>query len=428
MVQAPGSSPAVYLEDFEDGLTGWDLTSPAPVFPGGLNEPWTSSVELPPENLPAGDHTAAFGPAPDQIGVCNGAAGDFSSVNYLTSPTITVGAGGDVANSQRLSFTHNVRTELGFDGGTVYIQKNGAGPFTVVPAAAYVFNPPSTLATTGAGSTNPLQGQPGFTGTDGGTVKSQWGTSIINLAHASLGVALGDTVKVRFAIGRDGCGGVYGWWVDNVKVTTCKTVATPTVAATHVPEPSTFGSASSINVTVSGSAGTPTGSVTVKEGATTIGTGTLSSGTASVALPASTPVGTHNLTVSYSGDVNYDVGTANVTATVAPKSAVATTTTATAPKVVKSKKPFDVSATVASSGGTPTGTVQIFDGTKLIGTGTLAAGKVTIKITKGLKKKGKHTLTVKYLGTADIPRQPDHGQGEGHARRSTTEPLADSVS
>ena len=157
-------------------------------------------MELPPENLPAGDHTAAFGPAPDQIGVCNGAAGDFSSVNYLTSPSITVGAGGDVANSQRLTFTHNVedRARLRRWHG-VHPARTAAGPFTVVPAAAYVFNPPSTLATTGAGSTNPLQGLPGFTGTDGGKVKSHWGTSIIDLAHASPGVALGDTVKVRFA-------------------------------------------------------------------------------------------------------------------------------------------------------------------------------------------------------------------------------------
>jgi Zn-dependent metalloprotease len=391
-----GVKPGGYLEDFEDGLAGWDLTSPAPVFPGGLNEPWASSTELPAENLPAGDHTAAFGPAPDQAGVCNGAAGDFSSVNYLTSPTITVGAAGDVANSQRLSFTHNVRTEIGFDGGTVMIQKNGAGPFTTVPAAAYVFNPPTTLATTAAGSTNPLQGQPGFTGTDGGTVKSQWGTSIINLSHASLGVALGDTIKIRFAIGRDGCGGVYGWWVDNVKVNTC--VTAPTVAATHVPEPSAYGSASSVNVTVSGASGTPTGTVTVKEGATTVGTGTLSGGTASVALPASLSAGAHPLTVSYGGDGTYPAATGNVTANVNKASS---TTSATAPKKVKFKKDFDVKATVAAAGGSPTGTVEVYDGTKLIGTGTLSNGTVTIHITKNLKS-GKHTLTVKYLGSTNV--------------------------
>ncbi|HEX5090097.1 MAG TPA: Ig-like domain-containing protein [Nocardioides sp.] len=87
---------------------------------------------------------------------------------------------------------------------------------------------------------------------------------------------------------------------------------------------------------------------------------------------------------------------------VTPAPPSATTVTASAPKKVKSKKPFNVSATVASSGGTPTGTVQVFDGSKLIGTGTLAGGTVTIRIAKGLKKKGVHTLTVKYLGTADF--------------------------
>jgi Zn-dependent metalloprotease len=387
-----------YSENFEDGLAGWSTAGGGPVFPGGISAPWVSSTELPPGNLPAGNTTAAFGPAPDR-GQCTNGAGDFSSVNYLTSPDITVGAVGDLANSAKLSFDHNVETELGYDGGVVQISKNG-GAFTTVPEAAYTFNEPTQLATTAGGNTNPLQGQDGFTGTDGGKIASDWGTSIIDL-HAA-GVALGDTVKVRFAIGRDGCGGVFGWWVDNVKVTTCVTAATATVTAVHVPEPSTFGSASSVNVTVSGGSGVPSGSVTVKEGATTLGTGTLGAdGKASVALPASLPVGTHNLTVSYGGDGTYDTASANVTAKVVAKPAAASTTTATAPKKVKSKKPFDVSVTVASSSGTPTGTVQVYDGTKLIGTGTLSGGKVTITITKGLKKPGKHTLTVKYVGTAD---------------------------
>ena len=56
--------------------------------------------------------------------------------------------------------------------------------------------------------------------------------------------------------------------------------------------------------------------------------------------------------------------------------------------------------------GTPTGTVEVYDGFQL-GRDQLAAGKVTITIAKGLKKKGKHTLTVKYLGTASSsPARP----------------------
>lgn len=174
--------------------------------------------------------------------------------------------------------------------------------------------------------------------------------------------------------------------------------ATPTVAAVHAPEPSAFGSASSVNVTVTGSAGTPSGAVSVKEGATTIGSGTLDgTGKATIALPATTAAGAHSLTVSYAGDTNYNAGTGSVTANVSKASS---TTSATAPKKVKFKENFDVTATVAAAGGSNTGTVQVYDGSKLIGTGTLSGGTVKILIKKNLKS-GKHTLTVKYLGSAN---------------------------
>jgi Zn-dependent metalloprotease len=386
-----------FSEDFEGTVTGWDVSQSTVAFPGGIHQPWTYSRDLPPGNLPAGDTRAAFGPAPDK-GVCNNGAGDFSSVDYLISPSITVGSAGDIANTGRLTFDHSVETEIGFDGGTVDISKDGGTTWINVPASAYDFNAPTVLATTAAGSTNPLQGKPGFTGTDGGKTVSDWGTSIIDLTDPALAVANGSAIKVRFAIGRDGCGGVIGWYVDNIKVGACKTLAAATVTAAHSPEPSTYGSASSVNVTVSGTTPTPTGSVTVKEGSTTLGTATLdAAGKASVALPSTLAAGAHSLSVVYGGDGNYDTKTVSVTATV---NKAASTTTASAPKKVKAKKPFDVSASVTP--GTATGTVQVYDGSKLIGTGTLANGKVTITITKGLKKPGKHTLTVKYAGSASV--------------------------
>ena len=243
-----------------------------------------------------------------------------------------MGAAGDLANSSRLSFDHSVQTEIGFDGGTVQISKDGGTNWITVPAAAYEFNPPTVLATAAAGNTNPLKGQPGFTGTDGGKTQSDWGTSIIDLSDPALAVANGSAIKVRFAIGRDGCGGVVGWFVDNIRVTTCKTGVAATVAAVHAPEPSTFGSASAVNVTVSGAGGTPSGKVTVKEGSNTLGTANLdAAGKASVALPASLPVGTHSLTIHYAGDATFGSANGAVTATVkAPSSAAATTTTASA--------------------------------------------------------------------------------------------------
>ena len=47
-----------------------------------------------------------------------------------------------------------------------------------------------------------------------------------------------------------------------------------------------------------------------------------------------------------------------------------------------------------------TGTVKIFMGTKVVGQGTLSNGQVTITLMK--LAKGKHTLTIKYLGSANV--------------------------
>ena len=61
---------------------------------------------------------------------------------------------------------------------------------------------------------------------------------------------------------------------------------------------------------------------------------------------------------------------------------------------------------MTSAAGAPAGTVEIYKGTKLLGTGTLQSnGKVVVKISKKKAKKlkiGKNTLTAKYLGSAIV--------------------------
>ena len=268
-----------------------------------------------------------------------------------------------------------------------------------IPADAYLFNGPTVLATEAEGSTNPLAGKDGFTGSDGGKIDSDWGTSIVDLSRGSAWrSATPSSCASPPAV--TAAAGLVGWWVDNVEVSTCVTLAASTTTAAHVPEPSTYGSASSVNVTVAGDngSGAPTGTVTVKEGATTLGTASLSGpGTASVPLPATLAAGAHALTVSYSGG-NYADSNTNVTATV---NKAASTTTASAPAKVKRKKDFDVNVAVTAPGGSPAGTVEVFDGSKLLGTGTLVNGAVKITVTKNLKK-GKHTLTIKYSGSPNV--------------------------
>jgi Zn-dependent metalloprotease len=218
--------PVVYEEDFEDGLAGWTLSNQG-VFAGWPGTNWAQATSLPGGR--AG--SAAFGENLQQ-GNCDGGAGDVSGVMRLESPAIKLPTS-QTLNAPRVTFEHYFATELGWDGGNVKISVNG-GAFTVVPASAFTFNPYNgpNLNTAAQGNTNPLAGQPGFTGTDGGEVTGSWGQSQIDLTR--IGVKAGDTIQLRFDFGMDGCTGIDGWYVDDVKVRACNTKKNPSLAAASV--------------------------------------------------------------------------------------------------------------------------------------------------------------------------------------------------
>jgi hypothetical protein len=193
-------------------LGSWNLTNQG-VFSGWPGYDWTLASTLPGGLL----GSAAFAIDPD-AGNCDLGAGDISGVMRMESPAITIPTSPD--GQVRLAFDHYVATEAGWDGGNLKISING-GAYVIVPASAYTFNPyNATLQTVAQGNTNPLAGQPGFTGTDGGQVHGTWGQSQLNLAK--MGVLPGDTIRLRYDFGIDGCSGVDGWYVDNVNVHACQ--------------------------------------------------------------------------------------------------------------------------------------------------------------------------------------------------------------
>jgi Zn-dependent metalloprotease len=206
----------VFKETFDKGLAAWD-TDQQVVFPGGFGAPWVATSDAPTGNGAPHRGAVAYGPAPDR-GVCSNGADDFSSRDGLISPVVVMPS----SNAPKLSWDHYVATEVGFDGGNVKYSING-GDFQVIPTDAYINNGPDQLNTQAQGNTNPLRGQPGFTGTDGGEAFGSWGQSQVDLSM--LQVAQGDELQLRFDIGRDGCGGNDGWYVDNVTVTVCNTKA-----------------------------------------------------------------------------------------------------------------------------------------------------------------------------------------------------------
>jgi adhesin/invasin len=83
--------------------------------------------------------------------------------------------------------------------------------------------------------------------------------------------------------------------------------ASSTAITSHTPEPSVVGQGITVDVTVSGSAGTPGGSVTVSAGTNSCNL-TLSGGSGSCVLTPTTS-GNKNLTASYSGNATYSAST-----------------------------------------------------------------------------------------------------------------------
>ncbi|WP_105972837.1 Ig-like domain repeat protein [Streptomyces geranii] len=160
-----------------------------------------------------------------------------------------------------------------------------------------------------------------------------------------------------------------------------------------------YGKAPKVAVTVTGSHGVvPSGKVTVKEGTTTLGTGTLNSaGKVTVSLSNRLKVATHTLTVSYAGaaKLNASSTTASLKVTKATP-AVGTTAPASVAHSARAK----VTVKVTATGTTPGGTVRIYEGSRVVATGTLSAGKVTITLPK--LAKGKHTLRAFYAGSTTV--------------------------
>jgi hypothetical protein len=162
------------------------------------------------------DHRAgrAFFAADPDIGTCQ-PGGDESGVLSLVSPRIRIPAS---VSEPMLSFEHSVATEAGWDGGNIEIRVNG-GPWQLVQGSDFVYNPyNTTLFTATQSNTNPMAGEPAFSGTDGGAVGGAWGRSIVRLAPYARAK---DQIELRFDFGSDGCTGRLGWFIDDLLVYRC---------------------------------------------------------------------------------------------------------------------------------------------------------------------------------------------------------------
>jgi PKD repeat protein len=172
---------------------------------------------------------------------------------------------------------------------------------------------------------------------------------------------------------------------------------TTTTITADTPDPSDPGQPFSVSFTVAAANGTPTGTVTVTDGVESC-TGDLAGGSGSCSLALSTS-GERTLTATYEGNASFNGSTDTEAHTVnAPPPASTTTTIADhGPNPSNVGESISVSFTVASSSGTPAGTVTVTDGVDSC-TGQLQGGSGSCSLT--LTTSGNRTLTATYQGSS----------------------------
>ncbi len=164
---------------------------------------------------------------------------------------------------------------------------------------------------------------------------------------------------------------------------------------------STYGQTVTIIVHTWGVSGTPTGIVTFTDGSTLLGSCILDGAGSATFATSSFSVGTHSITVTYSGDATYAVMSLPPELTVNKASTVSTVSSSVNPSVFGQSVAYTATVTaVAPGSGTPTGTVTFMDGATEIGTATLSGGVATF--TTSSLATGSHTITASYEGDGNF--------------------------
>ena len=219
------AAQVVLNETWESGTDGWTFGHE------GVTEDFPNFDWLLRAGLPDGRKGhAAF--APDvNGGVCGESAGDWSGQFWMDSPEVTIPQS---APDLTLRFDHWVGTE-GVDGGNVAASING-GDFALLDT--YTFNEPNgtipTLVPDLANNTNPKAGEVAWFTGDPGEVTGSWGTTLADLSEV---VAPGDRIRLRFDFGIDGCGGVIGWYVDDIAIYSCPELPLPELSVSGYSDP-----------------------------------------------------------------------------------------------------------------------------------------------------------------------------------------------
>lgn len=356
---------------------------------------FTVAVSAPGSGSPTGLVTVSDGAVSCQASV---AAGQCTLTPTVAgAKTITAAYAGDAnfGGSASAGTSHQVNAAA----TTMVITSDSPEPSVVGQAVTVNF----TLSVNAPGNGTPTGNVTVSSGTDTCVVPVSAGTCSLVLTSAGA-----KTINAAYA-----GDGNFNPSQDNEAHTVSKAATTTTITS-DLPDPSGSGEAVTVNFTVVANApgsGTPTGNVTVSDGTVSC-QASVATGTCQL---TPTTVGAKTLTATYPGDANnlsssdtelHDVTTGSTT--------TAITSTTPGPSVVG--QPVTIQYTVTpASGGTPTGTVTVTDGTQSCNA-SVAAGQCAISFSSA----GPRSLTASYAGDANFTGSTSPAFGHQVNTASTT--------
>jgi sugar lactone lactonase YvrE len=183
--------------------------------------------------------------------------------------------------------------------------------------------------------------------------------------------------------------------------------------------PSLAGESITFTATILGSGTTAiTGNVVFRDGAITLTTTPVTSAGVATYTTSTQSPGDHSITATYSGD---SLNQQSITPVLVQTIQTVNTTTTLASTISAATVGSDITltATVAGSGPTPTGSVKFMDGATLLGTGSIAAGGVAVFTTATLAP-GQHILIAIYGGDTDHVTSTSNPLVQSVLQRTTT--------
>jgi sugar lactone lactonase YvrE len=333
--------------------------------------------------IPTG--TVTFKDSSSIIGVSslNGAGVASLSTTALSagSHAITASYAGDGNNTASVSAVYTQVVQQATTQTVLSVSSTTAGYGVSVPMSATV---------TGTGGTP--TGEVNFL--DGATVL---GTSHLNAAGtASFSVS-------NLSLGQHTLTAVYNGDTNDATSTSApqtltvqKTTVSVTIASGN--NPALGGLAVAFTATVSSSTGTPTGTVTWNDGTSQLGTTTVSGSGSSSITTSSLSVGQHTITATYSGDTT-NASAASIPLIQTIDQATSAVTLASGKNPALAGDSITMSFVVTGTGGKPSGTVTLRDGSTSIGSASIDANGLASLAVSTLAV-GNHSLTAAYAGDA----------------------------